>query len=51
MAMEWLLDNARLVEERAAAIKKRSERLPAGGGVPRLIILMHELDVYKRQGH
>lgn len=43
MAMEWLLDNARLVEERAAAIKKRSERLPAGGGVPRLIILMHEL--------
>ncbi len=47
MAMEWLLDNARMVEARAAAVgREKSERLPAHGGVPRLLTLMHELVVH-----
>lgn len=47
MAMEWLLDNARMVEARAAAVgREKTERLPAHGGVPRLLTLMHELVVH-----
>ncbi len=43
-AMEWLMDNARLIESQMHTLcADKGERLPAAQGVPRIQLLMREL--------